>query len=616
MAKNIFNSLKRDANLGRNAFDLSRKHVFSAKAGQLIPCLALETVPNGHYEIDVKDLVRTNVIKTDAFARIGYSYDFYFVPYSQLWHKFNEFYAQREDKISSLEQGRFCVPYFLISYFFDSDSVNSSDVHGFRGGAFKLLDMLGYGNFYSMIRDYEESDYNQWSFEEGYGQDYALMRLNPFRALAYQKIWSDFYRNPYFDTTVDAECFNVDNIQCTSVSNSGISFEQANKMFTMRYRQWKKDMFTGVLPQPAMNGVSVSFLSLWENNNSSFGVGQGNIQLNTFDEKRSSFLTKPLTLSSNSQSINTSAFDNGSDNYVYEGSNGIVYGELENGDLAGHFGIDVLSLRKAEALQKWSETVLRQGYRTNDQFEGIFGVAPRFDSKNHPLFLGSYQGRVNIDEVIQTGSEDGGAFVGNIKGKGIGTSSGSKITFDASDFGVIMCVMSFLPESEYNSFMLDKANRVLEPFEYFNPMFDDLGFEAIPAADALFVKPIGQSTESRLRDSFNATLGFLPRYYHHKTAVDKVFGNFFNTNGYHGNNPMVNSKGILSDWVAPRSDFQLAAFDGQLALPDFYVNPSVLDSIFAQQADSSIVTDQFMVNAYFDITAVQPMSVLGLPQWN
>ncbi len=44
---------------------------------------------------------------------------------------------------------------------------------------------------------------------------------------------------------------------------------------------------------------------------------------------------------------------------------------------------------------------------------------------------------MNIDEVVQSGGND--VQIGDIYGKGIGTSSGDTINFDASDFGVIPC---------------------------------------------------------------------------------------------------------------------------------------------------------------------------------
>ena len=100
----FLNLLKPKVHPSKNGFDLSRKHVFSSKAGQLKPCLCVETVPNDHFEIDLACLTRTMTLNTAAFLRGKQRFDFFFVPYSQLWHPFNQFISQRTDKHSSLQK--------------------------------------------------------------------------------------------------------------------------------------------------------------------------------------------------------------------------------------------------------------------------------------------------------------------------------------------------------------------------------------------------------------------------------------------------------------------------------------------------------------------------------
>lgn len=41
------------------------------------------------------------------------------------------------------------------------------------------------------------------------------------------------------------------------------------------------------------------------------------------------------------------------------------------------------------------------------------------------------------------------------------------------------------------------------------------------------------------------------------------------------------------------------------------IDPKVLDPIFSFNYDGRTMTDQFMINSYFDIKAVRPMSVVG-----
>lgn len=107
----LFKSLKPTAHLSKNGFDLSRKHVFSSQAGMALPCLSLETVPGDYFEIDLASLSRTQTFNTAAFLRGKQRFDFFFVPYTQLWHPFNQFISQRDDKHSTRQLGHI---YFLL----------------------------------------------------------------------------------------------------------------------------------------------------------------------------------------------------------------------------------------------------------------------------------------------------------------------------------------------------------------------------------------------------------------------------------------------------------------------------------------------------------------------
>ena len=63
--------------------------------------------------------------------------------------------------------------------------------------------------------------------------------VNPFRFLAYQKIYFDHYRNPLYELN-DPTSYNVD-------SNFGSpSFSLASSMNVLRYRNWNKDYFTSL----------------------------------------------------------------------------------------------------------------------------------------------------------------------------------------------------------------------------------------------------------------------------------------------------------------------------------------------------------------------------------
>ena len=91
----VFANLKPKNTVDRNGFDLSRRSVFSAKCGQILPVFCQATIPDSEYKIDVKQLLRTQPLQTAAFTGFSINYDFFFVPNNYGYTSFNEFISFR-----------------------------------------------------------------------------------------------------------------------------------------------------------------------------------------------------------------------------------------------------------------------------------------------------------------------------------------------------------------------------------------------------------------------------------------------------------------------------------------------------------------------------------------
>lgn len=194
----LFKSLKPVKHNSKSGFDLSQKHVFSSKAGQALPCFALETVPDDYHEIDLVSLVRTQTFNTAAFVRGKQRFDFFFVPYSQLWHPFNQFITRRKDKHSILQKGAVYCPNISLSAILQEIYVNFNtyvDINGYywSNNSLRLLDLLGYGAYYAAMQLPQQQFQSYLAQLDG-------KYVNIFRLAAYQHIWYDFYRNKFYDT--------------------------------------------------------------------------------------------------------------------------------------------------------------------------------------------------------------------------------------------------------------------------------------------------------------------------------------------------------------------------------------------------------------------------------
>ena len=157
------------------------------------------------------------------------------------------------------------VPYTPMSQFSNllavanaTDQPNTRDDAGlpYVYGACKLLDMLGYG---SMI---EKNNSGKAAITKDYlGLDnlgdgdnplvYSVSQtVNMLPILAYQKIYFDFFSNSQWEKHL-AYAYNVDYWQGTSY------ITLYAEMLKMRYANYPKDYFMGILPSSQYGSVAV-----------------------------------------------------------------------------------------------------------------------------------------------------------------------------------------------------------------------------------------------------------------------------------------------------------------------------------------------------------------------
>lgn len=181
----VFSDLKPRNRASRNAFDLSRRSVFSTKAGQILPVFVQPTLPSSHYRLDMQQLLRTQPLQTAAFTGFSINYDFVFVPLNHLYSSFNQFIAQRENKNLANQPSYQSVPTFNLSNFLldllpyavydyymaqvpyaswigelqdnrlEYSSLHNSTCVNFSSALeiIRNLDLLGYGNFLPLVKE-------------------------------------------------------------------------------------------------------------------------------------------------------------------------------------------------------------------------------------------------------------------------------------------------------------------------------------------------------------------------------------------------------------------------------------------------------------------------------
>ena len=566
----------------RNGFDLSRKNAFTAKVGELLPVACIECIPGDNIKGRIQHFTRTMPVNTAAYTRVREYYDWFFVPTNLLWNKFNSFVTQMTNNSQhsySINQSYQITdrhPYFTVSQLVEyiQSARSYENAFGFNRAncTIKLLNYLGYGDYTSAIGTSSFYKYNA--------------NLNPFPLLAYQKIYQDYFRNSQWENA-HAPAYNVDYLgvsgQSSQIPVSSLypSISTSENMFDLRYSNWNKDLFMGLLPDAQYGSSATIQAPTAESFQYIFNVSGQN-----------SALASSSTLSTGGSITNIDGIET---RKLIDAGTKIATNVLSKEQLkelqTSIASFSILALRQAEALQKWKEITQSQQQDYKSQIESHFGVSVDDAYSERCKYVDGSVNNLDISEVTNTNIT--GDYAADIAGKGVGVGD-ANFNFKTDVHGYLMCIYHAVPLLDYALTGIHRTNLKNYATDYAIPEFDATGMVSVPLVELTNTQSV----------SFSDLLGYAPRYYDYKQAVDEVHGAFTSS---------------LSHWVAPVTDSYLVNFlnsygsTNSLDYKFFKVNPSTLNPIFVSNANSELSTDQLLVNTSFDITAVRNLDRNGLP---
>lgn len=603
-------------------FDIGSKNLFTAKVGELLPVYWDLAIPNCDYDIDLAYFTRTRPVQTAAYTRVREYFDFYAVPCDLLWKSFDSAViqmgevapVQSKTLIDPLTVGTdipFCYLSDLSTSLYYSGGGTSlgqivsvvpdhANIFGYNRGDvnFKLLNYLNYGNVVNSNSSNVGTSANRWwnaSFTSAGVSTYSQKFKNNnavslFPLLAYQKIYQDFFRWSQWENS-DPTAYNVDyyNGSGNLFGSSGLSaavpassdYWKRDNMFSLRYCNWNKDMFMGLLPNSQFGDVAV--VNLGDSGSGTIPVGF----LSDTEVFTQAFNASPMSTVSDTSPMGIS------------GSNSVsarqsMVARINNSDVAS---FSILALRQAEALQKWKEITQSVDTNYRDQIKAHFGINTPASMSHMAQYIGGVARNLDISEVVNNNLyEDGSEAV--IYGKGVGSGSGKMRYHTGSQYCIIMCIYHAMPLLDYAISGQDPQLLCTSVEDLPIPEFDNIGMEAVPSTT--FFNSV--RFDGALVNDF---LGYNPRYWPWKSKIDRVHGAFTTT---------------LKDWVAPIDDNYLYKWfnsrNGKAASvswPFFKVNPNTLDSIFAVAANSIWESDQLLINCDVSCKVVRPLSQDGMP---
>ena len=595
----------------RSGYDLSRRTCFTAKVGELLPIWWNYVLPFDNYEIDLSSFARTLPVNTASFGRIVEYYDFFFVPLDQLWNRASTVMTQMLNNVqhaSSLENlttldgshpHLTSIKAFndIMDDLDDQGATTPVNMFGFKRSnlATKLMSYLGYGQ--PNFEHYYSSDIGKPS-TFGNRLFYApntqssLPNVCVYPLLAYQKIYADFFRYTQWERS-NPSTFNVDWMTGsgdTELKSSQFTDFSGYTMFDLRYCNYQKDLFHGVLPN-AQYGDTAQ-LGVDGNTNESHYTYRYGIQPGDNGP-------------AGSASFGIKSNSGASDLILQSGSTQLPYLSLKNMSVKQVGQFSILALRQAEALQKWKEISQAAEEDYKQQIQAHWGQPVSDFHSGMCTYLGGHSSTVSVNEVVNTNLVQGDADQpAELAGKGINSVNG-KISFNSNgQYGVIMCIYHALPLLDYITSGTDMKLLHVESSSFPIPEMDSIGMELLPEVAFLNNGYLGSQLSG-------VSLGYVPRYIDWKTDFDRCVGDFANT---------------YQSWILPYSDTNSQKYvtgpredsNPNVSGPDssfafFKVNPSIVDPMFAASMTDELDTDPLRCQTFIKAYCSRLLDPNGLP---
>ncbi len=195
-------------------------------------------------------------------------------------------------------------------------------------------------------------------------------------------------------------------------------------------------------------------------------------------------------------------------------------------DLSKSEGVDINTIRKAFALQRYQEARARYGSRYTEYLRYL-GVNPSDARLQRPEYLGGGTARVSMSEVLQTTHDVGGGEterfgVGDMFGHGVASTKSNRYRRTFEEHGYVLSLLSVRPKAMY----LDGVSRAWlkrTKEDYWQKELEHIGQQEVWQGE-VFSDP----TPSDTYDTF----GFQDRYREYREENSRVAGEFRTTLNY------------------------------------------------------------------------------------
>jgi len=532
----------------RNTIDLSHEKKLTCDMGELRVIYSEDIIPGDSFSVQSEVFIRFGPMLAPVLHRIDAYVHYFFVPYRQIFK-----YGGAEDSEGGWEDfitghpedpNRTAVPPTVqlnntTKVYFGNQSLT---------GDFGLPGMSGAASVTQNID------------------------INVLPFVAYQWIWDNYYRDENLQSPIVGPLGNFE-------AYGGDLTTYAEYILTGRYRNWEKDYFTSALPT-AYKGLS------------------SDVELDLDITGIGGIDTEFRTVAGANPAAGNLQF--GAGDPALEDSAGVKL-SFRSGELLGaQANLEMLELRRAQALLRYYEAANRGGHRYVEHLLGIYGVVSDDHRLQLPQYLGGGKQNIQISEVLNNsqtfdptaGVNDGAGGVpvtidpqASMSGKGLSMGKTNRFSQTFKEHGIVLGILSILPRTGYNG-GIPKMFLKQDRFDFFIPQLQHIGEQEIKQVE-VYYDPTGTDADD--------TFGYTPRYAEYKFKSDSVSGLFATSMDYWHCNRMIDSAPALNE-----------AF--------IKADPSndEMSRIFAAEQIAGV--DNIFVQVYNSVRAKRPMSLYSVPK--
>ena len=258
---------------------------------------------------------------------------------------------------------------------------------------------------------------------------------------------------------------------------------------------------------------------------------------------------------------------------------------LETNTVTINGGMGINDTRLAFARQLIAERMNRVGSRYNEYLRSNYGLAPADETLQRPVFVGSSQAPILIDEVTNQ-AQTATAPLGDIGGKGVTMNTSYTKSYTCKEFGIVQTLMCIVPDVYYSQ-GIPKQFTYKTKNDFFNPLYQCVGEQEVLNSE-LFVN--GSSGVDGDDDAW----GFDMLYEELKVPERRICGSF---------------RDYLENYTLARKFATRPHLNGDFVKCD--PSRDNLNRIFI--AIDSTKFKQFHVHLYNDIRALRPLIRYPIP---